>query len=78
MEREKPDDRRTKGYILMRTIMDYGMGVIISGVGIFFLIAPKLGFNFDMSNFYRYSFSGLFILYGSWRIYRGYQKNYFR
>ena len=78
MENQNPDDRRSKGYILMRSIMDYGMGVIILGVGVFFAFAPKLGYNFDMSNLYRYAFAGLFILYGGWRIYRGYQKNYFR
>jgi hypothetical protein len=78
MEKESPDDKRTKGYILMRAIMDYGMGIIIFGVGVFFLFAPRLGYNFDMGNAYRYSFSGLFMVYGAWRIYRGYQKNYFR
>jgi len=77
MENETPDNR-TKGYILMRTIMDYGMGVIILGVGVFFLVAPKFGFNFEMGNLYRYMFSGLFIIYGGWRFYRGYKKNYFR
>jgi hypothetical protein len=76
MENETPD-RRTKGYILMRTIMDYGMGIIIFGVGVFFAFAPKLGFNFNMSDLYRYSFSALFIIYGGWRAYRGYKKNYF-
>ena len=78
MDKETPEDRRTKGYILMRAIMDFGMGIIILGVGVFFVLAPKLGYNFDMGNLYRYLFSGLFIVYGAWRIYRGYQKNYLR
>ncbi len=73
-----PEDRRTRSYALMRAIMDYGMGIIILGVGIFFVFAPRLGFSFDMSNAYRYCIAGIFILYGGWRIYRGYQKNYFR
>lgn len=77
MENKDPD-RRTKGYILMRTIMDYGMGVIIFCIGIFFLLAPKLGISFEIESFYRYFFSGLCMVYGAWRAYRGYKKNYFR
>jgi hypothetical protein len=76
MENEGPD-RRKKGYILMRTIMDYGMGIIIFGFGIFFLLAPRLGIGFQIENFYRYCFGGLCLIYGSWRVYRGYKKNYF-
>jgi len=78
MENENSEDRRTKGYILMRTIMDYGMGIIILGVGILIAFAPKFNLNLNMSDLYRYSISGLFVIYGVWRIYRGYQKNYFR
>ncbi len=76
MENKDPD-RRTKGYILMRAIMDYGMGIIIFCIGIFFLLAPKLGVSFEIENFYRYFFSGLCLIYGAWRVYRGYKKNYF-
>jgi hypothetical protein len=70
-------DRRKKGYILMRTIMDYGMGIIIFGFGIFFLLAPRMGIGFQIDDFYRYCFGGLCIIYGGWRVYRGYKKNYF-
>jgi len=77
MENKDPD-KRTKGYILMRTIMDYGMGIMIFGFGVFFLIAPALGFGFEFESFYRYFFSALCMIYGVWRVYRGYKKNYFR
>ena len=70
-------ERRRKGYVLMRTIMDYGMGIIIFGFGVFFLLAPKLGIGFQIESFYRYCFGGLCIIYGGWRVYRGYKKNYF-
>ena len=73
----RDSERRNKGYILMRAIMDFGMGIMIVGFGIFFLVAPSLGFGFDIENFYRYFFGSLCILYGAWRIYRGYKKNYF-
>jgi len=76
MENKDPD-KRTKGYILMRAIMDYGMGVMIFGFGVFFLISPALGIGFEFENFYRYFFSILCIVYGAWRVYRGYKKNYF-
>ena len=76
MENEAPN-RRKQGYILRRAILDYGMGVIIFGFGVFFLVAPKLGFDFGIDTLYRYIFSGLCLLYGGFRIYRGSQKNYF-
>jgi len=77
MENEAPD-RRKKGYMLRRAIADYGMGVMILGFGVFFLFAPKLGFNMNMDPTGRGLFSGLCLLYGGWRIYRGYKQNYFR
>jgi hypothetical protein len=76
MENEAPN-RRKQGYILRRAILDYGMGVIIFCFGVFFLVAPKLGFDFGIDKFYRYFFSGLCLLYGGFRVYRGSQKNYF-
>lgn len=76
MENE-PDDVRKKGYVLRRAILDYGMGIIIFGFGIFFLVAPKLGFSFGITNDLRYMFSGLCLVYGGFRVYRGSRKNYF-
>jgi hypothetical protein len=73
-DREK---KRKQVYALRRAILDYGMGLIIFGFGVFFLVAPKLGYDFRVDNFYRYFFSGLCLLYGGWRAYRGYKKNYF-
>lgn len=70
-------DRRKQGYTLRRAILDYGMGVIIFGFGVFFLVAPKLGYDFGIDTFYRYFFSGLCLLYGGFRVYRGSKKNYF-
>jgi hypothetical protein len=70
-------DRRKRGYALMRAILDFGMGVLILAFGVFFLLAPKLGFDFNIDNLYRYIFSGLCLLYGGFRVYRGAKKNYF-
>jgi hypothetical protein len=69
--------RRSKVDILLRAIMDSGRGLVIFGMGIFFLISQKLGVDLAIDNLYRYMFSGLCLLYGGWRIYRGYRKNYY-
>ena len=57
--------------------MDYGMGLVIVFIGIFLFLAPRFGVSFDLDNLFRYMFAGLCILYGAFRIYRGYKKNYF-
>jgi hypothetical protein len=72
-----PADRKAKNYILRRSIMDYGSGTIILGFGVFFGLAPKYGIEFGIAPSFRYAFVVLCILYGAFRIYRGYKKNYF-
>jgi hypothetical protein len=76
-EREGRPDIRKQGYILRRAILDYGMGVIIIGIGIVVLLAPKLGLTLAIDDLFRYLFAGLCLLYGGFRIYRGSRKNYF-
>ena len=76
MAQEQQDNRR-KQYSLMRSILDYGMGALILLFGFFFLFSDKLGFNFEMEPIFKYFFAFLCIVYGAWRIYRGYQKNYY-
>lgn len=70
-------DSRRKADRMLHLFIDCGRGLIIFLAGIFFLIAPRLGVNFGIDDFYRYSFSGLCLLYGGWRVYRGYKKNYY-
>lgn len=77
MENEAPD-RRKRSYTLRRAIMDYGIGFIIMGFGVFLLIAPKLGFSFSIDDLNRYLFSGLCLLYGAFRAFRGSKKDYFK
>ena len=74
MEQQDP---RKKQYSMMRSTMDYGMGLVIVGVGIFFLFSNKFGISFDVEPFFQYFFAGMCIIYGAWRIYRGYKKNYY-
>ena len=76
-ERPYVRDSRKKSYELRRSILDYGMGVIILCIGIVLIIAPKIGLTLDLDNSLRYSLGGLFLLYGGFRVYRGRQKNYY-
>ncbi len=70
-------ERRAKNYMLMRSVMDFGMGLVILGFGIFLSIAPRIGIEFNVEPFFRYFFAGMCIIYGAWRIYRGVKKNYY-
>ena len=71
------EERRKKAYSLRRAILDYGMGVIITGIGIVLLLAPQLHLELSIDGVARYLFAGLFLVYGVFRIYRGSRKNYF-
>lgn len=78
-EKEKLSERE-KGFVRMRSITNYGMGVFMVLVGFFFMFPVKLTQNFI--NQYDASLIKLFAvicwMYGTFRIYRGYKKNYFR
>ena len=76
-ERQRMEERRRKTYSLRRAILDYGMGVIITGIGIVLLLAPLLHIALTIGETGRYLFAGLFLVYGVFRIYRGSRKNYF-
>jgi phage shock protein PspC (stress-responsive transcriptional regulator) len=70
-------DRKAKNYVLRRSILDIGMGLIIMGFGVFFGIAHKFGIEFTITPEFRYAFVVLCVVYGGFRVYRGYKKNYF-
>ncbi|HUR66154.1 MAG TPA: hypothetical protein VMZ03_07355 [Chitinophagaceae bacterium] len=80
---EEYEKKKRKQVAQMKSLMDYGMGILILLLGLFFLFRGKLG-NFALNerlgqpDLLEKFFGGLCVLYGSWRIYRGYQKNYFR
>ena len=78
-EFENTPDPKTKRYILMRSITDFGMGFIYVAVGIIIFFAKEFNFNTDFTNSLPAKlFAALAIIYGSWRIYRGIKKNYFK
>ncbi len=76
MHTDQQDNRR-KRHSLRRSILDYGMGATILLVGVFFLAADRLGFDFALAPAFRNAFAVLCIIYGSWRMYRGYKKDYY-
>lgn len=83
MSTEKKEDElsvKEKGVINMRSIMDMGMGILWMCMGVFFIFIKK--FNTDLAARYNDSvmkvFGGVCIIYGIFRIYRGYKKNYLK
>ncbi len=78
---EDYEQRRNKQVSGMRATLDYAMGAIIFCVGAFLFFRHLLEIDFNKSyppDVTDKVFGIVFLVYGSWRIYRGYKKNYFR
>ena len=78
---EEYERQKRRRLALRKSVMDYAIGVLIVLAGIFFLIRQNL--ELDLNNTYPPNemdkiFGVICLLYGIWRIYRGYKKNYFR
>ncbi|CAN5814049.1 hypothetical protein BH11BAC4_BH11BAC4_03270 [soil metagenome] len=71
---------KDKGYLRMRSIMDYGMGVLWTCMGVFLLFIKQ--FHTGLETRYDDStlkvFGSVCAIYGLFRIYRGYKKNYLK
>ncbi|MGB3008687.1 MAG: hypothetical protein WBC06_19380 [Chitinophagaceae bacterium] len=79
---EEYENKKRKQVSSMKSLMDYGMGLIILLLGAFFFFRGKLGKiplneKFPPDNLDKL-FGAFCLIYGVWRIYRGYKKNYFR
>lgn len=77
---EEYEEKRRRQVSRMRSTMDTVMGILFILVGIYFIVYDEMGwnvFNRDPSSI-DYAIASLFILYGGWRLYRGYKKDYFR
>ena len=61
----------------MSSIMDYTMGIVLFCLGVFFIVYRHFGIRINNKepSALDYVIGGLFLVYGAWRIYRGYQKN---
>ncbi len=77
---EEYEKKRRKQVSFMRSLMDYAMGIVIIFLGIllFFHDKFKIPINERLSPNIVKTLGVIFALYGVWRIYRGYKKNYFQ
>lgn len=76
---KKPQSERQRGLSQMRTITNYGMGAFIVLAGCFFMFPTT--YTAEFLNKYDPVLIKIFAVicwvYGGFRIFRGYQKNYF-
>lgn len=78
-EFEKAPDPKTRRYAMMRSISDYGMGLLYIAIGVIIFFARQFNFNNDfVMTIPAKIFAVVAIIYGVWRLYRGYKKNYFK
>jgi hypothetical protein len=77
---EEYENKKRKQVSQMRSIMDYGMGTLFIIAGVIFLFHEnlKIPFGNSASTLMEKFFGGLCLVYGGWRFYRGYKKNYFK
>ncbi len=78
-EKKQLSDRE-KNFIRMRSIMDYGMGILWLSMGFFMIFIKEFntGLEARFDDGTMKAFGGICIVYGIFRIYRGYKKNYLR
>lgn len=77
---QEPLSAHEKGIIRMRTITNYGMGAFWIFAGFVFMIPNKYtrAFIKEYDPLLILIFAGVCFIYGLFRIYRGYKKNYFQ
>lgn len=65
----------------VRSVMDFAMGALLVAAGVCFLLYVPLKLHRIFGKEHSpldYVIGGLFVVYGIWRIYRGYKKDYYR
>ena len=76
---KQPLSERQRGIVQMRTITNYGMGIFLIVAGFFFMF--PIHYTERFLNRYDAvlikTFAVICWIYGAFRMYRGYQKNYF-
>lgn len=73
MNKQDFDDKEVRQQTRLRSYYDFGMGILWIIAGIFFLGYRKLGYDFDFDPLITSIFGGSCLLYGSFRIWRGYK-----
>jgi hypothetical protein len=78
---EEYEKQKRKQVTFRRVVVDYSIGLMITAMGDFFLLRDKFNLQFNERfppNDIDKIFGVICLLYGGWRIYRGYKKNYFK
>jgi hypothetical protein len=78
---EEYEKQKRKQVTFRRALVDYSIGLMITAMGVFFLLRDKFNLQFNERfppNHIDKIFGVICLLYGGWRIYRGYKKNYFK
>ena len=73
MEREDFEQKKQRAKHMTRVIYDFAMGILWTGVGIFLFFHDKLGIQINFDDLLGRIFGGACILYGLFRVYRGYK-----
>ncbi len=75
-----PQEERHRGYIRMRSVMDFGMGALWLAMGIFIIFIKQFhtGIEARFDDVTMRIFGSICTVYGAFRIYRGYKKNYLK
>jgi fucose 4-O-acetylase-like acetyltransferase len=76
---KEPISERQRGIIQMRTISNYGMGLFFIVAGFVFMFPTKYTITFlsKYDDALIKMFAIICWIYGAFRVFRGYQKNYF-
>jgi hypothetical protein len=69
------EDRNRNNNSRIRAIYDYTMGILWFAVGVFFLFQKKFGYDLQLDKVLTGIFGVSSLLYGAFRIYRGFKKN---
>lgn len=78
MDTNDYNETKVRRYSNMKSILDFGMGIIYIGVGIMILLAKKMHLNNEFADsIIGKGLAVIVIIYGAWRIYRGVKKDYF-
>ncbi len=78
-EFENTPTKKEKRYLMMRSFTDFGMGAIYLGIAVMIFFAKEFKFNNDFAlTTPAKLFAALAAIYGLFRIYRGYKKQYYK
>ncbi|GAB3412455.1 hypothetical protein [Niabella aquatica] len=78
---EEYEQERNRQVSRVRAVLDYAMGAVITGIGLFLVFRYALPIQLNKiypPDIFDKVYGAIAILYGVWRLYRAYKKNYFK